>query len=57
MRGVIPLESVYGDRLEAIRPSLTGNQCARHEYRENVAPGARNAFERMREAGVKLVLV
>ena len=57
MRGLIPLESVYGKRLEIIRPSRMEIEALGVAYREHVAPGARAAFDRMRAAGVKLILV
>lgn len=57
MRGVIPLESVYGARLDVIRPSLSEIGALGTAYREHVAPGLEHAFDRMRSAGVDLVLV
>lgn len=57
MSGLIPLESVYGARLEVIRPSLSELEALGVAYREHAAPGLRTALDRMRRAGVKLVLV
>jgi phosphoserine phosphatase len=57
MRGVTPLESVYGARLEVIRPSWTELEQLGIAYRERAAPGVEAAFDRMRKDGVKLVLV
>lgn len=57
MRGLIPLESVYGKRLEVIRPSRAEIDALGTAYREHVAPDASAAFDRMRGAGVKVVLV
>ena len=57
MRGTIPLESVYGARLDVIRPSSSEIAALGVAYEDNLAPGLREAFERMRAAGIKLVLV
>jgi len=57
MRGEIALESVYGARLSVIRPSRDEIAALGVAYQEHMAPGLRVAFDRMRAAGVKLVLV
>jgi phosphoserine phosphatase len=57
MRGVIPLEAVYGARLDVIRPSRAEIAALGAAYEDHLAPGVRSAFDRMRHAGVKLVLV
>jgi phosphoserine phosphatase len=57
MRGTIALESVYGRRLELIRPSRNEIDSLSDAYREKVAPGARTELARLRGAGVHIVLV
>jgi phosphoserine phosphatase len=57
MRGVIPLESVYGARLATIRPSSSDIAALAAAYQEHMAPGISGALEKMRLAGAKVVLV
>jgi phosphoserine phosphatase len=57
MRGVVPLESVYGARLDVIRPSRDDIVALSSAYREHMAVGARTAFERLRRANVHIILV
>lgn len=57
MRGEIPLESVYGERLRAVRPTARDIEALAETYRATVAPGAADAIRRMREAGVALHLI
>lgn len=57
MRGVIPLEQVYGARLEAIRPTFNDIKALGVEYMRSKAAGTQIAMQRMREAGVDLLLV
>jgi phosphoserine phosphatase len=57
MRGLIPLESVYGARLEVIRPTSSEIEKLGEAYRAQAAAGLELAFDRMRRGGVKIVLV
>jgi phosphoserine phosphatase len=57
MRGMIPLESVYGARLELIRPSRSEIEALAAAYQAHLAPGLEAAFARLRESGVHLVVV
>lgn len=57
MRGVIPLEDVYGARLEAIRPSLADIEALGLAYVNKKASGSEAALRRLREAGVDIVLI
>jgi phosphoserine phosphatase len=57
MNGRIPLESVYGERLAAIRPSLRDIAALSQEYRRTLAPYAQNVLASLRGAGVELILV
>jgi phosphoserine phosphatase len=57
MRGRIPLEAVYGARLDVIKPTRADVEALGQVYIEQVAPGGREALDRLRRAGVRVVLV
>lgn len=57
MKGEIPLESIYGHRLTMIRPTRADIAALATEYARTLAPGAGNAIDAMRRAGVRVVLV
>lgn len=57
MNGETPLESVYGDRLAAIRPSRSDVAALGEAYRESVSPGAAQALETLRARDVRVVAV
>ena len=57
MRGVVPLEQLYGRRLAAIRPRRDDVDALAHAYIEAIAPGAVHALAALRRAGVHVVLV
>lgn len=57
MAGTMPLEQVYGARLGVITPSLAEMQTLGLAYRTHIAPGAKAVIEKLRAAGVRVVLV
>jgi phosphoserine phosphatase len=57
MRGEIPLESVYGERLKMIAPTRREVDALGRHYVELVAPGAVAAVEALRAAGVAIAVV
>jgi phosphoserine phosphatase len=57
MRGVIPLESVYGARLEAIRPTRADIDALAEAYIERIAPDCRDVVTHLKAKGVRVVLV
>jgi len=57
MNGELPLEAVYGERLSVIRPTLRDITALSQEYRRTLARGAHAALERLRDAGVEIILV
>ena len=57
MNGEIPLDSVYGERLALIRPTVADIAALAQAYRATIAPGAETAIESLRAAGVRVVLV
>ncbi|MGK2960669.1 MAG: HAD-IB family phosphatase [Gemmatimonadaceae bacterium] len=57
MRGEIPLEDVYGARLDLARPSAGDIEELSRAYEHSLAPGAREAITLWREDGIRVVLV
>ena len=57
MRGEIPLDSVYGARLDLVRPSSDEIASLAAAYRAALAPGAAEAIAALQHAGRRVVLV
>jgi len=57
MRGDIPIEAVYGERMRAVRPTLPEVQQLGRVYVERIAPQAIETLGALRNAGVHLVMV
>lgn len=57
MRGEIPLDSVYGERLALVRPGLVDLQALTSAYIASLAPGAKWAIGRLQDMGRRVVLV
>lgn len=57
MRGLVPLESVYGGRLAEIRPTRGDVAALARAYIEQIADGCADVIARLRGAGVRVVLV
>ena len=57
MKGEVPLESVYAERLTIVRPGLEDIRALAQAYMESVAPGAPEAIATMRAAGARLTLI
>lgn len=57
MRGAIPLDGVYGERLAMIRPRRDEVEELGNAYLAAIAPGCVDAVQRMRAAGVHVILV
>ncbi|HMA19351.1 MAG TPA: HAD-IB family phosphatase [Gemmatimonadaceae bacterium] len=57
MRGEIPLESVYANRLAAVRPSAEDVKALSEVYLATLAPGASAALSEWRNAGVNVLLL
>lgn len=55
--GTVPLESVYGRRLETILPTELEIVELAHFYERHLAPRAGEVVTELREAGVRLVIV
>jgi phosphoserine phosphatase len=57
MAGEIELDSIYGGRLELVRPTAAEIAELGRAYVDAIAPGAREAVSRMRGEGVVLAVV
>lgn len=57
MKGEIPLESVYAERLDLIRPTREEIDALARVYVEKLALGAATTIRALRDAGVRVVLV
>jgi phosphoserine phosphatase len=57
MRGEIPLESVYGLRMEKVRPTENDLTALSWAYRKALAPDARDVMQAGRAAGIRWVIV
>lgn len=57
MKGEIPLESVYAERLDLIRPSREEVDQLARVYVEKLASGAATTIRALKDAGVRVVLV
>lgn len=57
MRGEIPLESVYGERLALVRPGRADIQALADAYVAAIAPGAKFTIGRLQDEGCRVVLM
>jgi phosphoserine phosphatase len=57
MRGIIPLEQVYGARLSAIRPRRDDLDALSRAYVEAIDPNVTESIAALRRAGVHILLV
>ncbi len=57
MRGEIPLEDVYGERLKMVRPRRDDVDALGHAYIETISPGAVEALALWRSRGVRVILL
>lgn len=57
MKGEIPLESVYTERLTIVQPTMMDIRALAQAYMESLARGAPEAIGAMRAAGARLALV
>lgn len=57
MDGEVPLDSVYGKRLELISPSRQAVQALAQRYRDNIVPGAREVVRNLLEIGCDVYIV
>jgi len=57
MNGEIPIDAIYGERLNLIRPTRAEVDALSRVYRETIAADAPAAIGALRKAGVRVVLV
>jgi phosphoserine phosphatase len=57
MNGELPIEQVYGERLNLIRPTRSEVDALARVYRERLAYGADSVIADLRNAGIRVVLV
>lgn len=57
MAGAVPLDAVYGERLALVRPSPADVDALAAAYADAIAPRAFETVTRLRDAGVRVVLV
>ena len=57
MRGEIPYEGIYAERLARIRPTESEVAELAEEYRRHIAPGVLEVLDDLRASGVRLVLI
>ncbi len=57
MNGDIPLDEVYGRRLEIIRPGVSDIERLSDEYRKRLVPGASDVITALHQAGAVVHLV
>jgi phosphoserine phosphatase len=57
MRGEIPIEAVYGERMRAVRPTRSEIERLGREYVSRVAPGAAETLTAFKAAKVRIALI
>ena len=57
MKGELPIEAVYGERMKAVRPSAAEIEALGRVYVERIAPGAQSTLAELRQNGIQLVMV
>jgi phosphoserine phosphatase len=57
MAGEVPLEKIYGRRLEMIRPSAGDVERVGNQYIEQRIPGVEDVVRKLREAGVEVRVI
>jgi phosphoserine phosphatase len=57
MRGEIPIEAVYGERMGKVRPVRTEIERLGREYVDRIAPGARETLGALTAAGIRIVMI
>jgi phosphoserine phosphatase len=57
MRGEIPIEAVYGERMRKVKPTRTEIEELSRVYLERIAPGAFETLSALNEANVQIAMV
>jgi phosphoserine phosphatase len=57
MKGENPLEDLYGKRMHMVSPTRDELRLLTAAYRNAIAPGAKEAIDKWRQAGIQVVLI
>ncbi len=57
MKGELPIEAVYGERMHAVKPAMAEIERLGRAYVECIAPRARETLTELRAHGIDLVMV
>jgi phosphoserine phosphatase len=57
MRGEIPLESVYAERITAVAPSRSDVEALAEAYLERIEAGAQESLAKLTNSGIRIVLL
>lgn len=57
MRGEIPIEAVYSERMRIVKPTLSEIQQLGRVYIERIAPGAVSTIAKLQAHGIEVVMV
>ena len=57
MRGELPLENLYGNRMELVAPKQSEMGLLSDAYRSALSPGAAEEIAKWRKAGVEVILI
>ena len=57
MKGELPIEAVYAERMKAVRPSADEIEALGREYVKRMAPGAKETLAELRRNQIALVMV
>src|SRR2546423_4050144 len=57
MRGEIPIEAVYGHRMQRVRPARSEIEQLGKEYVDRIAPGARETLGAFKAANIDIAMV
>ena len=57
MRGELPIEAVYSERMKRVRPTKAEIESLGREYVKRTAPGARETIGALRAVGIQIVMI
>lgn len=57
MKGELPIEAIYSERMKAVKPSAREIEALGDEYVQRLAPGARETLAELHGSGIDLLMV
>lgn len=57
MKGELPIEAIYSERMKAVKPSAREIEALGNEYVQRLAPGARETLAELHGIGIDLLMV